>query len=293
MIRLVYISSAKHPFTTEKLIDLLSECREQNAQKAITGVLFYHNQTFLQVLEGDETEIDKLVKIIKKDPRHSNFTVIEKVEITERQFSQWSMGFKDISEAEFDKIGITGFESFFNREGSGDNLAASSKKVVESLMQHVKKVHDTQHSHQELPVEHEDKWIGSLHFCIHIAVKLLAALMVVVIYMSVADVAFVIYDEWVHSPVPLLNTHSLLTVFSAFLVVLIAIEIFINITLYIRNDVIPIKLVIATALMAIARKVIVFDFKVLSPAYIWAAAAVVLALGITYWLLNKTSDEHS
>ena len=49
--------------------------------------------------------------------------------------------------------------------------------------------------------------------------------------------------------------------FGAFLSVLIAIEIFINITICIRNDVIPSKLVVATTLMAISRKVIIFDFK--------------------------------
>jgi uncharacterized membrane protein (DUF373 family) len=65
------------------------------------------------------------------------------------------------------------------------------------------------------------------------------------------------------------------------LVVLIAIEIFINITLYIRSDVIPVKLVVATALMAISRKIIVFDYKHLDPAFVSSSALVVFALGIT------------
>ncbi|MFW5811213.1 MAG: phosphate-starvation-inducible PsiE family protein [Thermodesulfobacteriota bacterium] len=39
--------------------------------------------------------------------------------------------------------------------------------------------------------------------------------------------------------------------------------------------------------MAIARKVIIFDFKELDPEYIWASGGVILALGITYWLLVK------
>ena len=79
---------------------------------------------------------------------------------------------------------------------------------------------------------------------------------------------------------------EILATFAGFLTVLIAIEIFSNITLYIRKDVFPIKLVIATALMAISRKVIVLDYKELSAMYILATAAVVLALGITYWLIS-------
>jgi len=60
-----------------------------------------------------------------------------------------------------------------------------------------------------------------------------------------------------------------------------------NITLYLRDDVVHVKLVIATALMAIARKVIVFDFAKIEPMYVMATAAVVLALGLIYWLMDS------
>jgi uncharacterized membrane protein (DUF373 family) len=80
---------------------------------------------------------------------------------------------------------------------------------------------------------------------------------------------------------------DILSIFGAFLAVLIAIEIFLNITLYLRDDIIHVKLVVATALMAIARKVIVFDFKEISYQHVLATSAVVLALGITYWLISK------
>ncbi len=96
-----------------------------------------------------------------------------------------------------------------------------------------------------------------------------------------------LYQKLKTPPVFLLNISDILATFGAFLAVLIAIEIFINITLYIRNDVLPVNLVVATALMAISRKVIIFDFKELTPMYILATAAVVLALGITYWLISK------
>jgi uncharacterized membrane protein (DUF373 family) len=71
---------------------------------------------------------------------------------------------------------------------------------------------------------------------------------------------------------------------------LIAIEIFLNIVLYLRDDVLHVKLVLATALMAIARKVIVLDYKELESEYIWATAAVVFALSIGYWLVVKKTN---
>jgi uncharacterized membrane protein (DUF373 family) len=59
----------------------------------------------------------------------------------------------------------------------------------------------------------------------------------------------------------ILKMTDILETFGAFLTMLIAIEISLNITLYLRGYTLHVKLVIATALMAIARKVIVFDFS--------------------------------
>ncbi len=88
-------------------------------------------------------------------------------------------------------------------------------------------------------------------------------------------------------PVGLLDIDDIVTLFGAFMATLIAIEIFLNIVLYLRDDVLHVKLVLATALMAIARKVIVLDYKTLAPEYIWATAAIILALSIGYWLVAR------
>ena len=144
-------------------------------------------------------------------------------------------------------------------------------------------------NHAELSDEHKDPLIQFLHVTIRTAVKVLAILMTLVIIWGVGDVIYVLYQRLMAPPMYLLNISDILATFGAFLAVLIGIEIFTNITLYIRDDVIPVKLVVATALMAIARKVIVFDFKLLTPMYLLAIAAVVFALGITYWLISKKS----
>lgn len=52
MIRLVYMSHAVKPFSTDQLMTLLRECRHGNAEHGITGVLLYFNECFIQVLEG-------------------------------------------------------------------------------------------------------------------------------------------------------------------------------------------------------------------------------------------------
>ena len=122
--------------------------------------------------------------------------------------------------------------------------------------------------------------------------------MTLVIFWSSIDVFYIIYQRALAQPFFLLGVSDLLAVFGAFLTVLIAIEIFINITLYLKHDILPINMVVATALMAVSRKVIMLDIKDTEPMYIFAIAAVIVALGVTYWLIAykptpiKQTQEH-
>ncbi len=141
----------------------------------------------------------------------------------------------------------------------------------------------------DLHLGHEDPTIRFLHRIIRVAVKTLAILMVVVIVWGIGDVVFVLYQRLTEPPFLLLQINDILATFGAFLAVLIAIEIFINISMYLSTNVIPVRLVIATALMAIARKVIIFDYESITPPFVYGTAAVVLALGVTYWLITKNS----
>lgn len=148
------------------------------------------------------------------------------------------------------------------------------------------------HEHEpghDLHLEHEDATIRFLHRIIRVAVKVLAVLMVLVIVWGIGDVIYVLYQRLAEPPFLLLQINDILATFGAFLAVLIAIEIFINIRMYLSTNIIPVRLVVATALMAIARKVIIFDYEKITPPYIYGTAAVVMALGITYWLVTKKS----
>ncbi len=145
----------------------------------------------------------------------------------------------------------------------------------------------TDAEHHELPEQHEDELIGFLHKVIRLCVRVLAVLMVLVIMWGIADVVYVLYQRLMTPPVYLLSINDIFYTFGAFMAVLIAIEIFINIRLYLESNTFPVKLVVATALMAIARKIIVLDDEKLSAEYIMAVALTTLAIGVVYWLLHK------
>ena len=126
----------------------------------------------------------------------------------------------------------------------------------------------------------DEKVVSYYRAVIHMAVRMLALLMTIVIFFGVLDVGWVLYEKLTAEPFMLLTISDILATFGAFMAVLIAIEIFENIIIYLREDIIHVKIVMATALMAIARKVIILDFKTTEPAYIYATAAVVLAMSI-------------
>jgi uncharacterized membrane protein (DUF373 family) len=143
-------------------------------------------------------------------------------------------------------------------------------------------------------LDHDDALIRRLQITIHWAVRLLAVLMVFVIIMGVVDVGWTIYGKLVDQPIGILTISDMLATFGAFMAVLIAIEIFINITIYLRDDVIHVKIVMATALMAIARKVIILDVEKISALHMFAIGAVLLAASIGYWLIHRLGEkEHS
>lgn len=130
-----------------------------------------------------------------------------------------------------------------------------------------------------------EKMINTMGVAIHFAIRILAVLMTLVILWGVIDVGVIIAKNLLTPPYGLLGIAEIINIFSAFLAVLIAVEIFQNITIYLKEEVIHVKIVIATALMAIARKIIVLDFKKVDAEHVLAAAAVIIALGITYWLV--------
>lgn len=137
----------------------------------------------------------------------------------------------------------------------------------------------------------DDYFLWLLKRVIHLCLKLLGLLMILVIVFGVIDVAWTIYQRFMQEPRFILTMGDILMTFGAFMVVLIAIEIFQNIILYLRDDVIHVKIVLATALMAIARKVIILDYDELEPMYIFATGIVLLATGITYFFVYRIPEE--
>jgi hypothetical protein len=89
--QVVYISSATQQFSPEALEELLARARANNERSGITGILLYHDLSFLQIIEGTRDDVDRLMARIRRDPRHASLRIVQDESISERDFKSWAM----------------------------------------------------------------------------------------------------------------------------------------------------------------------------------------------------------
>ncbi|MFB2557429.1 BLUF domain-containing protein [Herbiconiux liangxiaofengii] len=104
VLSIVYSSSATVPFSSGDLVALLSTSRENNAGHEVTGMLLYHDERFLQVLEGPAPAVRERMALIAGDPRHTDVKILLEENLGERQFPDWTMGFEPYESSVSDDI---------------------------------------------------------------------------------------------------------------------------------------------------------------------------------------------
>jgi hypothetical protein len=92
---------------------MLARFRAHNTEHRLTGILLHSWGHFLQLLEGEESDVNRTFQRIAKDPRHDEVTVIDIV-LPRRMFGDWSMAFADLSEFARANPGFAGFPSDLN-----------------------------------------------------------------------------------------------------------------------------------------------------------------------------------
>ena len=100
LIRLIYVSQAVGPQTGLLTNSILRKAQTWNMQNDITGVLCEGQGAFLQVLEGERSQVTRLYARISADPRHNNLELIHCEGIAERRYGEWSMAHVSLSDVD-------------------------------------------------------------------------------------------------------------------------------------------------------------------------------------------------
>lgn len=72
---------------------VLATARRRNAEVSITGAMLFNEDWFVQLLEGEETDVRATFDRIAVDPRHEEVHVLFDSATAERRFPEWSMAF--------------------------------------------------------------------------------------------------------------------------------------------------------------------------------------------------------
>lgn len=93
LVRAIYVSRIGDAIGPADIEHILESARTHNHKNAITGILCFNGDYFLQCLEGSRSAVNKTYCKIVGDPRHREVTLLEYREASERNFPDWDMAF--------------------------------------------------------------------------------------------------------------------------------------------------------------------------------------------------------
>ena len=93
MYQLTYSSIARLGLKIDDLENILKEANATNSTMKISGCLIYHNEIFVQILEGAEKDVREVFEKIKNDDRHHSIKLLWDNQTDSRTFEEWNMAF--------------------------------------------------------------------------------------------------------------------------------------------------------------------------------------------------------
>ncbi len=129
-----------------------------------------------------------------------------------------------------------------------------------------------------------------IHVTENIVSKVLSTALIIVIFVSLYDLMLVLIRDLFIEPTGFFNK-TLIEIFGFFLNILIALELLENITVYLRKHLVQLELVLTTALIAVARKIIIFDPGKYEKVDLIALGIAIICLAVSYFLIRYSHDE--
>jgi uncharacterized membrane protein (DUF373 family) len=123
--------------------------------------------------------------------------------------------------------------------------------------------------------------------------KLLSIGIVIVILVALYDLTIVLSQQLSTNADDFFE-RNIIKIFGLFLDILIALELLENVTVYLKRHIFPVELVLVTSLIAVARKIIIFDFEKYSSSELISLGVAILCLSISYLLvrfINKSRQQ--
>ncbi|MEI6380128.1 MAG: phosphate-starvation-inducible PsiE family protein [Cyanobacteriota bacterium ELA615] len=135
-----------------------------------------------------------------------------------------------------------------------------------------------------------DKYfLENIHRLEKLIAKTLSIGLIFVVFTSVVELFKTLINEIIVNHSDSFFKEDMFYILGLFLNILIILEVLENITIYLKNQAFALELVIATALIALARKIIIYDIKTSGANELLGVSGSLLALSISYWLIKKNN----
>lgn len=87
----LYRSTARDGLLRDEVEQIVADARKRNRVRDLTGCLHYEDGLFFQWLEGPCEALNHVIKLIRKDDRHSGITDLSYGRLARRCYSDWTM----------------------------------------------------------------------------------------------------------------------------------------------------------------------------------------------------------
>lgn len=129
LFAIVYVSTMTHSMSVAEIEYLLKRARERNKEYHVTGLLLCYQGTFMQYIEGADSDLNHIYNIIKADTNHYNIIQIVHTEISSREFNDWSMAYSTASKKQIDELTQQSWLESSEKKSPGRGLLSQFWKV--------------------------------------------------------------------------------------------------------------------------------------------------------------------
>ena len=141
-------------------------------------------------------------------------------------------------------------------------------------------------------INEDEKFLGLVSWIEKIVAKVLSLVLIIIIIVSLGDLIIYLIKYLFSEQAANFFNKTLIEIFGLFLNILIALELLENITAYLRKHVVHVELVLVTSLIAVARKISMFDSTKKGSEDLIALGIAIICLSISYVLVRLIRNKN-
>ena len=101
---LIYTSVSSVHGDKAEVKKILAASERNNVANSVTGLLIFDGHRYIQILEGETENVDRLYDVISKDSRHQQLELLHKGGISSRSFENWRMAYESLPQGLLEKL---------------------------------------------------------------------------------------------------------------------------------------------------------------------------------------------